>query len=761
MAKLLTFVAALAAAHAAAAVPIAQLDDAAVRTPRGLEATDLFIGTGGNGYGSVGLPVGAQVPFGAMRLSPDTTQLVDLPWQHTGGYTFSDNELWAFSHTHMVGAGVMDMGNIGVLPMTSEPGDKCARHECKERFKKNDGTEVATPGYYKMVLESGVKAEVTASAWVGVHRYTFPSTDKGFMVVDLGHCLRNPGTPQSIKNSTIEYTAGGFSGKLLNDGGYSSRFGGFEVYFAANVSAAATRTGTWNDGASITWGSASTSGNNTGLVLEFAPSTEPVILQLAISFISTEQARKNLAASAPNDFDATMAAAKSAWTQALDGVAQVAPGGDADDEVKFFTALYHAQMAPTQLAEPGSAGYRGFDKQVHALDAGQDGYFTDMSIWDTHRTQAPLMTLIQPAVSRDVVRSMLQMAAQGGDLPKWPFVTGYTGGMIGQHALPMIVDAFLKGIHLDDAESTYSLMVDTATQPRQHNGRSDLDHYLKAGYVSSDEHSKAACLTLAYAYDDHSIGCMACALNKTDDCATFTARGKNFANTFESSSKFFCPRKADGSFDCPLDLLNVFSDSFTEGDGWHYRFNAFHDPHGLMDLYGSNETFFLHWQTFLARSFDDETNILPNPYYWAGNEEDLAVPFVASALGRTDLTAYFVRQLLAKRFTTVPSGIPGNDDYGTMSSWFVWGAMGIYPVTGTGKYVLAGSCLFPSLKIASWTIKCDGLSATAIYPASVTINGVAWTSGPVIAHEHLQGDVSISFAMSDTPVREPFGSASA
>jgi len=557
----------------------------------------------------------------------------------------------------------------------------------------------------------------------------------------------------------------------LNMGPLSGRFGGLTTYFVARFRQPIIELGTWNQGA-IRNGSRRENGTDIGafvLIGQGSENENPNMVEfyIGLSLISIDQARRNLMfdiLSQNHTFASVENQSRIIWEEALAAIE--VSGGQTSDIIKFYTAFYHTLMAPTTFSEAGNY-YVGFDKKIHQLNESTEDYryrfklpqqrfFSDMSIWDTYRTQFPWLGLVRPRELLDIVRSLVLMYEQGGDLPRWPLAYGYTNGMDGTHADIVIADAYFKGLKDFDVETAYKGMRQGATQSQTHAGRDYIEDWLSLGYIPYEKDPKGATRTQAYSYDDWTIGNLAGSLGLKEDQELFLNRSKNFKKVWNQQHKFFCPKTSQGEWECPPMWTNVFDKRYVEGDAWHYRF-AVHDIPGLIELFGSNESFVTALLEFFVRSEDDPYNILPNPYYWAGNEPDILTVYLFSFAGRPDLTQKYVRWNMEHRFSAQPDGIPGNDDYGTMSAWFTFGALGFYPLSGSpvGQYLL-GSPLFPRavIHLPSGDIVCKAYnySPTHIYVERAYINGHAIDMrSPFIYHSQLVNGALLEFWMSDQP----------
>eukprot|EP01119_Soliformovum_irregulare_P012554 TRINITY_DN3269_c0_g2_i4.p1 TRINITY_DN3269_c0_g2~~TRINITY_DN3269_c0_g2_i4.p1 ORF type:complete len:741 (+),score=200.96 TRINITY_DN3269_c0_g2_i4:19-2241(+) len=707
-----------------------------------LDYVDPFIGTGGEGFGIGSTPPGAQRPFGLVRLSPDTVAFdnIFIPWNHFGGYYHGDGHIRIFSHTHMVGSGVLDYGNIGFMPFTSIPtSDDITNYGFRSSFSHEN--EEARPGYYKVLLDDPqVTVELTSTMNTGWHRYTYlshsPNQQDMFLLMDICHGLHDG----SCGNASISIDAenGRAEGWILNQGGLSARFGGVQTYFAVQFNVAMTSYGTWNSG-NVNPNSGFQVGTDIGAFVGFSPKSPVIEFSVGISCVSQEQAWLNLQVeSSGKTFESTLTESSDIWRSEL-GAIQV-EGGSRDQKIKFYTALYHTLLAPTTFSETGGI-YRGFDLQLHKLSQDSKGYYSDMSIWDVHRTEFPWLAFFKPDVMSDIVKSLLLMKEQGGDIPRWPLAYGYTGCMDGQHADIIIADAFFKGIEFD-IKMAYDAMKIAATTERKNAGREFIQDWLHLGYIPFDKDTKGACKTLAYCYDDWAIANVAKALNLTEDHNMFLNRSQNYKNVWNSEYQFFCPKTSSGEWECPPLWTDVFDERYTEGDAWHYRWWVPGDIEGLKKLFVSNDNFNQQLEELFHRSEFFPETVLPNPYYWAGNEPDILSVWLFALAGRPDLTQYYSRYVMNYWYTTESSGIPGNDDYGTMSAWYIWSAIGIYPISGSTTYVL-GSPIFDRVTINTssgrqLTITTSNNGPENYYVQNITLNGDPF-NGWTIDHSQLEG----------------------
>ncbi|KAL5496212.1 hypothetical protein EMCRGX_G012453 [Ephydatia muelleri] len=729
---------------------------------------NVFVGTGGDGFGVGSTPPGVQFPFGMMRLSPDTLfDDVEVEWRHFGGYYYGDNEILCFSHTHMVGAGVEDYGHIGVMPTRALNADVVKGKGYRSRFSHEE--ETAYPGYYGVLLATpNVLAELTAAGvYTGVHRYTFQGLGTNYVIFDPSHSVQKVQTQQNggaVAEASVSFldTNGTLtlSGWALLKGSLTGRNGvGVPAYFVAHFSIPPTSFGTWNDGV-ITVGGTTATGQSVGAYLDFGSGDAIVTIIVAISFISVDQAWRNFENDwrGEEDFDQVLAKAQATWVQTL-GQVNVTSSSQ-ETLATFYTSLYHVFCPPTQFSEAGGV-YIGMDNSIHATKPGMN-YYSDLSLWDVHRTQIPLLTFLRPDVAQDIVNSLVAMYQDGGVLPRWPIANVYSGCMIGNHGYEVILDAYVKGLRNFDVASAYAAMREEATNPNlPHDSRSCLEEYVRMGYCPMESDSNSVSLTLSYAFDDWAVGTLASLLNLTEDATMFLARSKNYRNVWSPSHQLACPRSNTSAFHCPLDpYLNewLFKQSgYTEGNAAQWRWFVPHDIRGLVSLFNSEGSFIALLQEFFDKSKEQTSNFLPNPYYWAGNEPDILAVHLFDYVGRSDLTQKYARWLVANKYSSQPDGLPGNDDYGTMSAWYVWVALGLYPLTGTTTYFVGS----PSLEEAKLHlldgnvlhITCVNFTTENVYLAKAVLNTreIDLRGSPFVDHSELSIGGNLTYWLTDTP----------
>ncbi|MCY0987307.1 GH92 family glycosyl hydrolase [Nannocystis sp. ILAH1] len=695
-----------------------------------------FIGTGGSGYGVGSSYPGPQVPFGLARPGPDTTLAggFALPFSHCAGYHYDDTEVQGFSQTRMHGTGIVDYGAVRVMPTLGMSPDKT--EPAGYRVALDKASETARPGYYAVTLGNGVQAELTATARVGLQRFTFPEGQEPVVILDLAHGLPDVDTVSG--QVEVDAEAAEVRGHHHVSGGYSERFGGVKVYYALRASRPFAEFGSWNDGAP-TAGAGAQEGEAVGAYLRFDPG-EPVVIAIGLSFVDAEHAAMNLDAEAPAlDFVAAQTAAEAAWEQDLARV-QVR-GESARDFELFYTALYHVLLMPT-LASDVDGSYRGLDDAVHTTDG---PYYTDFSLWDTFRTLHPLLTLLYPEYQGDMLRSLTRMAEDGGWMPRWPLGHGYTNGMDGESATVVYADSIVKGFDPDEVglASAYAAMRETAMAPvppgSPYGGRMAVDKYIELGYVPVEAGFSSSSWTLESAYNDFALAKIAEVLGEDDDAAMFAERAGYWKNVWDPAQQFLVARSENGDF-VPVPDPFSWQDFYAEGNALQYTWYAPHDIEGLAEAMGGRDAALARLQQFFEDSEKEVISLMPQEYYWQGNEPDIHAPFVFSALDDHARSARWSRWVLRNRYGATPSGLPGNDDGGTMSAWLAFAAIGVFPIAGTDVYLL-GSPIFSEtiLHLAGGDLR---IVAPVTSDEAVHSAAASWQGEPLARPRLLHGDIA-------------------
>jgi len=719
-----------------------------------------FIGTGGYPWVCGHNFPGATLPFGMVRLSPETASvLTNRRALNTSGYYYGDNKICGFSHTRLSGTGATDGGHFLVVPVSGPVSQKIRHKGQFSHFSHRD--EVAFPGYYAVFLPGQkVLAELTATERVGIHRYTFSRGVKPHLLIDVCNALgdgRSAGGKVKIiqENHEVE-------GSVRTFGTFSGRYGGVKVYFVAQFDLAFKTFGIWNDEAFYP-GQEWAEGEDIGVDLGFAnnDSASEVGLKLAISYVSIDNARDNLEAEAGNrHFEEILTSAQHSWEKKL-SLIKIDGATNAQSTI-FYTALYRAFQMPTVFNDVNGE-YFGFDKQVHQANGFR--YFTDLSLWDTFRTLHPLYNIIAPGDQRDMMVSLVRMAREGGWLPRWPSGNGYTGSMLGTPADITITDAWLKGIRDFDVEFAYQAMRNTALGPTPRGsefpGRRGIGPYLEYQYCPADMMDKAVSKTLEYAWADHAIGRLAQSLGKKDDAVLFAEHARYYRNTWNFATGYFHPRNSDGNFVREfkpllltyLDRSGKYTDDYVEGSALQWRWAVPFDSHGLISLFESSDFFVSELNDFFAKSDAEMGAWNPGPYYWHGNEPDIHAPYLFNDAGRPDLTQKWVRWVLDNKYGVGYDGLDGNDDGATLSAWYIFSSMGFYPIAGTDIYQL-GAPLFREVEV-NMNGKTLRIEAKNQAPENLYVNKV-WLNDTLlnrtwIRHSDIAEGGVLRFEMTATP----------
>jgi predicted alpha-1,2-mannosidase len=648
-----------------------------------------FVGSGGDPRVCGNISPAAALPFGMIRLGPDTVAKSGRRATNTSGYYYHDERILGFSHTRLSGTGAKDGGNFLVFPCTEPQPPNSRNRKLESRLDHKD--EVAFPGYYAVTLpESGIRAELTATHRVGVHRYEFPQNAKPRILIDVTSVLgRGKSKDGQVR---ILADADEVEGSVRTFGTFSARYGGLNVYFVARFSQGFDTVGTWQGG-SFARDRLEAAGEDVGVDLTFqARGPRPVVeFKLAISYVSVENARANLQAEVgAAGFDRVLQQAVREWEHKLARI-RVAGGTDKQQTI-FYTALYHSLLMPTVFSD-ANGDYIGFDGQMHRASF---RFYTDMSLWDTFRTTHPLFTLIAPAEQRDMLASLTEMSKQGGYLPRWPSGNGYTNSMFGTPADIVVAEAYLKGVRGFDAEAAYQAMRMTAlgaTRNSRFSGRGGIEDYLKFHYCPSDRERQSVAKTLEYCYADSAVSRLAEALGHREDAALFDAHARYYRNLWNPATQYFQPRDSHGEFFADfkpllltyLDPGGKYTGAYVEGSALQWRWAVPHDAEGLVSLFKSPAYFVEELEEFFAKSIP-HVGALPNAYYWHGNQPDLYAAFLFNAAGRPDLTQKWVRWILETKYGDKENGLDGNDDGGCLSAWYVFASVGLFPKAGTDRY---------------------------------------------------------------------------
>ena len=642
----------LSALYLIPVIALAQLGGPAV------ELVDPFIGTGGHGHTFPG----ACVPNGLVQLSPDTRADGTMDWDGCGGYHYSDSVILGFSHTHLSGTGVADLCDVLLMPMSGDEGR--ATDPQARRSKFSHKREYAHAGYYRVHLDDhGVEAELTATAHVGVHRYTYPAGRSARIALDLRH-------RDALKGHSIIKVS---DNEVVGERRSSSWARDQRLYFCIRFSAPIQ-------------GEEAVPSALYGQVagFDFGPLDKPLVVSVGISAVSVEGARANLEAEVPgSDFDGVRARAVDAWNAKL-GKLQVT-GGTREQQRIFHTALYHCYVAPC-LFNDVDGQYRGMDGQVHKAD---HPVYTIFSLWDTFRALHPLLTILEPEMTRDMIRTFLLHYEQGGRLPVWELWANETNCMIGYHSVSVIADAYLKGIRGFDADRALQAMVASANAADP-----GLEAYRTKGFIGTEDESESVSRTLEYAYDDWCIARMAEALGRKEIMRDFDERYGNWRNLYDVRSGFFRARR-NGGFVKPFDPYEV-NFHYTEANAWQY--SLFYPQAGYLQQSPSFlDSLFSTSSATSGRAQADITGLIGQ--YAHGNEPSHHMAYMYSLVPDHARTRAMVKRILEEQYRDTPDGLAGNEDCGQMSAWYVMSALGLYQLCPGDPVYTTGYPLFNTARI--------------------------------------------------------------
>ena len=669
-----------------------------------------FIGTDftGNTY------PGAQVPFGMVQISPDIGR---SGWNRISGYYYPDSTIAGFSHTHLSGTGAGDLYDISFLPVTSPWREAPGALGIHSRFDHAD--EEAHAGYYRVRLcDYGIDVELTATERCGVQRYTCPA-GRVSVFLNLAKAMNWDATLDAavgiLDSCTVE-------GHRFSDGWARDQRVYFRTRFSKPFLAAEVDTVPLPRPGGQ---------HGTACIVRFdfdMQEGERLVLCTALSGVSPQGAAKNLAAECPHDdFDRYRLAARRRWNAEL-GKIEVR-GGTHDERVCFYTALYHAFLAPTLFCDVDSL-YRGADGKIHRADG---LYYSTFSLWDTYRAAHPLYTLLAPSRVNDMVKSMLAFRRQHGRLPLWSLWGGETEMMIGYHAAAVIADACLKGIGDFDAREALSACVASANDDAYRG----IGYYRRLGYIPFDVAAGeggedwSLSKTLEYAFDDGCIARLARHLGDTAVEAAFLRRAQSYRNLYNPATGFFQPRDSSGQFQ-PDFRPEAYTPHICESNAWHYLWSVQHDIPGLMRLLGGRGCFAARLDSLFSAPVD--TAALPifstgmMGQYVHGNEPCHHVAYLYNPAGQPSKTQHYVRRVMRELYANAPAGLCGNEDCGQMSAWYVFSAMGFYPLDPVGGTYEIGSPLFPEVRLhlpngKTFTLLAPGADDGRIYVRSVTAGG--------------------------------------
>ena len=728
-----------------------------------------MIGTEGMGHTFPG----ACAPFGIVQLSPDTDTIPHningvyqgKVYEYCAGYQHTDNTIVGFSHTHLSGTGHSDLGDIMIMPQTGalqlNPGTKDDPDSgYRQRFSHD--TEKASPGYYAVKLaDSGVEVQLTATQRVGVHKYTYPKGSEQRIILDLLHGLYNYDgkvlwSTLRVENDTL------LTGLRMTDGWARTNYTYFAISFSKPISSYGYRdrkpenyVGFWRKFDRY-HNFPDMAGRSMVAYFNFEgnQSTE-LEVKVALSAVSTEGALKNLHAEASGkSFETICQETRNAWNHEL---SVIDCEGTDDQRAMLYTSLYHTMINPSIYMDVDRQ-YRGVDGNIH-MAKDFDNY-TVFSVWDTYRAEHPLLGLLKPSRNTNMVKSMIQHQHQQtlGMLPVWSLMGNEGWCMTGYHAVTVLADAIVKGANINKEEAL-NAMVKTATNRYF----PSVQDYMRLGYAPYDTDNTAASNTLEYSFDDWTIYAAAKAMGNEQVASEFAKRALYYRNTYDTSIGFASPRYLNGEFKKDLDPYQTYDEGFIEGNSWNFSFQAPQDVFGLIQIMGGEKAFLdkldnLFVMDLPEKYYVDNEDITSECLvggYVHGNEPSHHVPYLYAWTSTPWKTQEWLRTIMNKMYRNHIRGLGGNDDCGQMSAWYIFSAMGFYPVApGTDQYVL-GAPYLPSMKVTLENgkvveIKAPKVSDKNRYVQSVRINGKPY-SKLYITHSQLTEGCVIEFEMGPKP----------
>jgi predicted alpha-1,2-mannosidase len=677
------------------------------------ESVDTRIGTAGGGNTFPG----ATLPFGMVQWSPDTN--------HDAWYRYDEKAIVGFSLTHISGAGCPLYGDFGVLPVSGELRESPAKDLRPYAAEFNHAQEETHPGYYAVMLASGVKVELTVAERAGIARFTFPEGTPARLLV-------NAGSSANVDESQIEVRLGldQYGSDFLGSaraGHFCGTNSHYKIYAFGHFNHAFTKTAAWNDD-TVEAIAKSAHGKKSGMWLDFG-NVQEVLLKIGVSFVSEDGARANLSKEIAGwDFDAVRARAKTTWSELLNRFA--VEGGTEDQRKIFYTGVYHDFLSPNMFSD-ADGRYAGFDGKVHSVAGRQKAQYANFSDWDIYRNTVQLQALFEPDRASDMDQSLENDADQGGQLPRWEAANDVTYVMGGDSPAPVIASSFAFGARKFDAEAALKWMVKAATDTTNNKERPFLEEYLRLGYVPSEKDEISASRTLEYASDDFAIAQLAKALGHGDAASRFMKQSENWKNLVDPDTHWIRPRNSDGTWPQGFDPEKSLpkrnnapggSDQrgFEEGNTYQYSFMIPFDYPALFAAMGGVDHVTPRLDKFFLK-----LRCWGQPCYNIENEPDFVVPYAYVWAGQPWKTQEVVTRIANTTFKAAPDGIPGNDDLGATSGVYVWDALGMYPaVPGVGIVVL-GTPMFTraTLKLANGRTLEITRTGEGIYVSNVKLNG--------------------------------------
>lgn len=695
---------------------------------------DPFIGAADNGHTFPG----ACRPFGMIQTSPVTGA---VGWRYCSEYMYADSIIWGFTQTHLNGTGCMDLGDILVMPFTGE------RHRTWDAYRSSFSktSENATPGYYTVTLDQAkVKAELTATTHAALHRYTYEQADSASILIDLQH---GPAWNEKQYHSQVNSCEVNWENDSTLTGHVNNKvWVDQDYYFVMQFSHPVI------DHFELPMAETE-KGKRLVASFNIQPGEE-VLMKVALSTTGVEGAKANMAAEVPGwDFEGIRTAAKADWNSYL---SRIEVEGTDEEKTNFYTSFYHALIQPNEISDVDGRYRNAADSVVNATGG---KFYSTFSLWDTYRAAHPFYTLMVPERVDGFINSLVDQAEVQGYLPIWVLWGKENFCMVANHGVSVVAEAYAKGFRGFDAERAFNAIKQTQTV--SHPLKSNWENYMKYGYFPTDlTEAESVSSTLESVYDDYAAADMAKRMGKTEDAAYFARRADFYKNLFDSSTQFMRPKKSDGTWKSPFNPSQIghaesVGGDYTEGNAWQYTWHVQHDVPGLIALFGGEEPFLNKLDSLFTLKLEttqaDVTGLIGQ--YAHGNEPSHHVTYLYALAGRPERTQELIREIFDTQYSPKPNGLCGNDDCGQMSAWYMFSAMGFYPVNPvSGEYVF-GAPQLPEFVLhladgKTFTIKAEGLSEANKYVKSITLNGEPYTKN-FISHADIVKGGTLVYQMTD------------
>ena len=695
---------------------------------------DPFIGAADNGHTFPGVCR----PFGMIQTSPVTGA---VGWRYCSEYMYADSIIWGFTQTHLNGTGCMDLGDILVMPFTGE------RHRTWDAYRSSFSktSENATPGYYTVTLDQAkVKAELTATTHAALHRYTYEQADSASILIDLQH---GPAWNEKQYHSQVNSCEVNWENDSTLTGHVNNKvWVDQDYYFGMQFSRPVI------DHFELPMAETE-KGKRLVASFNIQPGEE-VLMKVALSTTGVEGAKANMAAEVPGwDFEGIRTAAKADWNSYL---SRIEVEGTDEEKTNFYTSFYHALIQPNEISDVDGRYRNAADSVVNATGG---KFYSTFSLWDTYRAAHPFYTLMVPERVDGFINSLVDQAEVQGYLPIWGLWGKENFCMVANHGVSVVAEAYAKGFRGFDAERAFNAIKQTQTV--SHPLKSNWENYMKYGYFPTDlTEAESVSSTLESVYDDYAAADMAKRMGKTEDAAYFARRADFYKNLFDSSTQFMRPKKSDGTWKSPFNPSQIghaesVGGDYTEGNAWQYTWHVQHDVPGLIALFGEEEAFLNKLDSLFTLKLEttqaDVTGLIGQ--YAHGNEPSHHVTYLYALAGRPERTQELIREIFDTQYSPKPNGLCGNDDCGQMSAWYMFSAMGFYPVNPvSGEYVF-GAPQLPEFVLhladgKTFTIKAEGLSEANKYVKSITLNGEPYTKN-FISHADIVKGGTLVYQMTD------------